>query len=244
MALFLNNFAQRSTSTYGSPFIQSTIPSAGSSRTSGSNPMWSISSLRPGGAGVGKALGNDFSNASSGSLSNNFSTNKMDWDAKAKTDAQIQAGLEYAKQLRGQAAQQSTDRISGLQDSYGELQSKVDDLGQYDRDRINRDALNAKNSVAARLAGSGLLMSTVTPTLEQGVERNRLEAQGQLDERLRNQSISTLLAKIQNVDAANADQITRDSQLGQVIAELYARIGGNQPRISTQESDSRSASAR
>jgi len=194
-------------------------------------------------SGVGQALGGGFNNASSGSLSNSNSSNKIDWNAKAKTDAQLQQGLDYAKLLRGQTSSAADNRISSLGSSYDQLQGKVDELGSYDRNRINRDAQSQSNSVWADLAGRGLNGSTIRPTLQQGVERNRLEAQGQLSESLRNQSISSLLSRIQSVDAARADQITRDSEMGQVIAELYARMGGNQPMTSNQVSTSTSASS-
>ncbi|MEM7812722.1 MAG: hypothetical protein AAF532_14700, partial [Planctomycetota bacterium] len=125
-----------------------------------------------------------------GSQSNSTSTSRLDYNAKAATDAQIQQGLDYAKLLRGQSSAASDARISTLNDSFDRLQGKVSELGTYDRNRINRDAQARSNSIGAQLAGTGLYNSTVLPTLRQGVERDRLEAVGQLDESLRNQEIS------------------------------------------------------
>ncbi|MEO1615067.1 MAG: hypothetical protein AAFV88_04405 [Planctomycetota bacterium] len=178
-----------------------------------------------------------------GSESASTSGSSLDYNAKAATDAQIQQGLDYAKLLRGETSNAADARISTLNDSFAELENKVSQLGSYDRNRIDRDAQSRSNSVGAQLAGTGLYNSTVLPTLRQGVERDRLEAQGQLDESLRNQNISTLLSKIQSVDAARLDQISFDSELGQAISELYALMGRNQPTASSSESNSSSTSA-
>jgi len=240
MPLSMSRFLPRSTSTLGSNFNGTpTIGSNGAPRTNGN--MWSISSTNTTG-GVGQALGSNFSRVNSGSTNTSQSTNSIDYDAKKATDAQLAQAMEYAKTLRGDTNNLQTDRLNALSAGFDQLQGMVGELGEYDRQRIDRDATSQRNSVAAQLAGRGLMASTVLPTLQQGVERNRLEAQGQLSESLRNQSIGTLLQRLTSMDSARADQITKDSELGQIIAELAARIGLNQPTKSTSTSTSRSAS--
>lgn len=177
----------------------------------------------------------------SGSQSTSTSRSGVDLAAKALGDSQIGQGVEYAKTLRDSSNTLTDRRIAGLNSGYANILSQMSTLGQADRARINRDAVARSNSVGAQLAGTGLYNSTVLPTLRQGVERDRLEAQGALDQSLREQSIGALLQQIQSVDVARADQISADSQLGQVIAELYARMGGNNPTTSFQTSTSQSA---
>lgn len=180
--------------------------------------------------------------ARSGSQSTQSSQSGLDYGAKSLLDRQAQMGIDYAGTLQAAVDDRFNDRVSSLNQGYDTTLAQLRQLGGYDRARINREAESRSNSVGAQLAGTGLYNSTVMPTLRQGVERDRLEAQGQLDESLRQQSIATLLQKVQAVDSARADQITANSDIGKVIAELYARMSSNTPNKSVQTSQSQSLS--
>lgn len=113
-------------------------------------------------------------------------------------------------------------------------------MGEADRARIYRDSLASRNSVGNSLANSGLYNTTVKQNMEQGVDRNRGEALGQLDEGLRQQLLQLLLQRAQGLDGISADNITNQREIGQTGIGVLSDKASYNPTQSTSSNNSTS----
>lgn len=128
------------------------------------------------------------------------SANAQSQAAARAAELQMRASENQVSPFASQILQGGQDRFGQIDQQYSqataELQGMDDKLvkdylemmqgmGDASRERIYRDSKADFGSVGSQLAGTGLYNTTVLGSLQQGVNRNRNEAVGQLDENLR-----------------------------------------------------------
>ena len=118
--------------------------------------------------------------------------------------------------------------------------SDTKELGTAQRARIMRDALAARNSVGGQLAGNGLYNTTVQENMKQGVDRNREEAIGGLEESLRQQLLDVMMRRAEGLDGITGDSIANQREVGTTGIGVLAQKAGFNPTTSTSTSQSTS----
>lgn len=119
----------------------------------------------------------------------------------------FQQGLidDYGRMAQGLSGRYNTARDQSLSDYQGTMNDTnrgydqryqrnmnyLEGAGAQERKDINRQFDDRQRSMAADLSERGLGGTTVLPSLTSGVERNRSDAIGGLEERLRQQRLST-----------------------------------------------------
>lgn len=139
--------------------------------------------------------------------------------------SQIMKGLD---QNRGAIDQRFSQAMSGLKDGarqqVADYLSAVDGMGEDSRQRIYRDATAARNSVGSQLAGTGLYNSTVMGSMQAGVDRDRNEALGALDEQLRRERANTL-------NDITAQALNRQAQFSQGQLGMLGEMASQQAQM-------------
>lgn len=166
--------------------------------------------------------------------SNTFFSDMM----KAISDKQFGTGLDAGNQAASAIAQMGQNQVAGLQSNYGQQLAQMQQMGGYERGRINRDFDNQANSVGAALAGTGLYNSTVQGNMTQGVNRNRGEAMGQLEANLMNQQLGATQNLGNQVSVAQDSQMGYQSQLANMLSGMYQSQATTLPTLSQQSSNS------
>jgi len=82
--------------------------------------------------------------------------------------------------------------LQGFRDRESSITAELEGLGEVDRSRLNRGAEEELARQQAQLASRGLGSSTLLASAGSGVERERLEAENDLNERLRRERIGVL----------------------------------------------------
>jgi|DEB0MinimDraft_10_1074344.scaffolds.fasta_scaffold50692_2 hypothetical protein len=144
------------------------------------------------------------------------------------------AASDYGSQVAGTAARKE----SGIADNYAEQLALLQGIGDAQAARINRDFAARAGSVGSQLAGTGLYNTTVQGNMQQGVERNRQEAMGALQEQLAQQQLAALQSKGQQTSQAQSEEMSSQLALAQLLSGLYGQQGTYMPTLS--ESQSRS----
>ena len=119
----------------------------------------------------------------------------------------FQQGLidDYGRMAQGLSGRYNTERDQSLRDYQGTMNDTnrgydqryqrnmnyLEGAGAQERKDINRQFDDRQRSMAADLSERGLGGTTVLPSLTSGLERNRSDAIGGLEERLRQQRLST-----------------------------------------------------
>lgn len=107
--------------------------------------------------------------------------------------AQIMKGLEANRgAIDGRYGQAMAGMDAASNQQMQAYLASTEGMGDASRDRIYRDSSAARNSVGSQLAGTGLYNSTVMGSMQAGVDRDRNEALGALDEQLRRERSTTL----------------------------------------------------
>jgi hypothetical protein len=178
----------------------------------------------------------------SSSTSSSSSSSQLDQAAKALLDAQSLQGINYNKGLLDRILAQSDQRQSSLAQQFATARQSLTGLGDADRARINRDAQSRRGTVGAELAGTGLYNSTILSSLRQGVDRDRMEAIGDVDESVRKQTIDFDVNQINAIDRASGEHLGYMGNLGGSIGQMYAAMAGNAPMASSSTNTSNSSS--
>ena len=188
---------------------------------------------------AGGARGN-----SSGSASQSESTSKTFFSPEMKklSDKYFGAAAESATGYQAKLDQLANKRTAGLSDNYAGQLALLQGIGDAQRDRINRDFAAQAGGVGAALAGTGLYNTTVQGNMAQGVERNRQEALNQLSDSLTQQQLAALQGSGQQISAAQADEISAQLALAQLLSGLYESQGTFMPTLSQSASKSENLS--
>ncbi len=83
------------------------------------------------------------------------------------------------------------DILKGYNDRYGVAMGNLNNAGAQAAADINDGALAQGAAVQQNLVSSGLAGTTIAPTMQMGVERERNNSQGRLQEQLRQERLST-----------------------------------------------------
>lgn len=172
------------------------------------------------------------------SKSESTSMSGLDTQAKGISDSQF-------KDAYGKAGALSNTLMGGygqMRQSAGgmfdDAMSRIAQLGDYSRGRINRDFNAQRGTAGQALANTGLYNTTVRENLRQGVERNRAEALGQLDESLRKQQIDTLMQRIQSMLGIDQQALGSQQQVGLQGLGFLADMAKTLPNYSRSTSTS------
>lgn len=144
----------------------------------------------------------------------------------------ISSASNYGDQLAGTAGR----RESGIADNYADQLALLQGIGNAQAARINRDFAAAAGSVGSNLAGTGLYNTTVQGNMQQGVERNRQEAMGALQEQLAQQQLAALQSKGQQTSQAQSEEMSSQLALAQLLSSLYGQQATYMPTLSESTS--------
>ena len=109
---------------------------------------------------------------------------------------------------------------SGTGNKFQDIIGRLFGLGDQERSDIDRDFGNLSSQTSAGLQSRGLTGTTLLPSMQRGVERERTSAQGRLSERLRREEIGV-----------RTNALGADVNLG--LRELLTRGQGEQFRVGT-----------
>ena len=144
----------------------------------------------------------------------------------------VSSATGYGDQLAGTAGR----RESGIADNYAEQLALLQGIGNAQAARINRDFAAAAGSVGSNLAGTGLYNTTVQGNMQQGVERNRQEAMGALQDQLAQQQLAALQSTGQQTSQAQSDEMSSQLALAQLLSGLYGQQATYMPTLSESSS--------
>lgn len=142
------------------------------------------------------------------------------------------AATDYGAKM----AETASRKESGIADNYAEQLALLQGIGDAQAARINRDFAAQAGSVGSQLAGTGLYNSTVQGNMQQGVERNRQEAMGALQEQLAQQQLAALQSKGQQTSQAQSEEMSSQLALAQLLSGLYGQQATYMPTLSDSSS--------
>lgn len=90
----------------------------------------------------------------------------------------------------GEAATNRDRVLQGYRDRYGRVMDYLKGAGEQERKDINQRFNNENSAATQRLVNSGFGNSSIAPTIRGGIERERSDSLGGLNERLRGQYIA------------------------------------------------------
>ncbi len=151
--------------------------------------------------------------------------------AQARTDTGMGRIDQLMQSLQGGFGQLQSDVAGGFGTLRGDLLSALEGSGDQERLDINEQFSNLGDATQAGLVSSGLSGSTINPSLQAGVQRQRSGALGRLDERLRQQELGAIgstgfgaLGAQQNIGLAG---LSAEQGLGQFGAGLFSQLSGD-----------------
>lgn len=151
-----------------------------------------------------------------GLRSNSSSTSESGFDSTAKAISDRQFGNAYSQagSLGGNIGNLYSQARNNLGSLFSGVFSGLQGLGENDRARINRSFNAQRGAVGQGTANNGLYNTTVRQNMQQGVERNRAEALGQLDDSVRQQNLAVLLQQLQALSGLDQANIGAQQQIG------------------------------
>ncbi len=174
------------------------------------------------------------------SNSSSSSNSGLDLDAKRISDNQYQNAFSQANALSGALGQSYANARNTADSGFSGILSQLAGMGEYDRTRINRSANAQAGSVGQGLMNSGLYNTTMRQNLAQGVERNRNEALGQLDESLRRQSMDVFMQRLSALLGLDQQAIASQQQVGLQGLGFLGEMARTLPNYSRSTSTSAS----
>ena len=164
------------------------------------------------------------------------STQNFSEQMKNLSDKYFGQGLSAATDYGDRLSATASKRESGIADNYADQLALLQGIGDAQAARINRDFAAAAGSVGANLAGTGLYNTTVQGNMQSGVERDRQEAMGALQEQLAQQQLAALQSKGQQTSQAQSEEMSSQLALAQLLSGIYGQQATYMPTLSESTS--------